>query len=234
MSRPQILKNSFTDRDPSAETAWRSIVLLGNNVASYKFALAKTILELPADKTSPSLAELALPFALNICDHLKKNPKQITSSSSKFLDYCRMFNNFEIDEEELSVRTKQLGFVNVIDAFHTVARNPVPLKFFDDDRSNTGSIILTDNVFALRRSRQASNLLAEVEARWSLWEKAITLKVHKDSLIVHCDEQENLIINDLQRRRLSITKSRDALVGYQKGKCFYCGTLYQLIAIVLI
>ena len=62
---------NFIDHNPSLETYWRSIILLGRNVASYKFSLAKTLLEIPKNKTEITLEDLALPFALNICDHLK-------------------------------------------------------------------------------------------------------------------------------------------------------------------
>lgn len=34
----------FQEEHPSLESYWRSIVLFGNNVASYKFALAKSLL----------------------------------------------------------------------------------------------------------------------------------------------------------------------------------------------
>ena len=40
------MAESFIDKDPSLETCWRSIIFLGRNVASYKFALAKSLLEI--------------------------------------------------------------------------------------------------------------------------------------------------------------------------------------------
>ena len=57
---------NFIDHNPSLETYWRSIILLGKNVASYKFSLAKTLLEIPKQKTEITLDELALPFALQL------------------------------------------------------------------------------------------------------------------------------------------------------------------------
>lgn len=38
--------NHFAGTDQSGREHWRSIVLFGRNVASYKFALAKSLLEL--------------------------------------------------------------------------------------------------------------------------------------------------------------------------------------------
>ena len=82
----------FVDKNSTLDTYWRSIILLGRNVASYKFALARSLLELDNNSSEILLDEIALPFAKNICSHLKTGDKQITSSSSQFLDYCKDFN----------------------------------------------------------------------------------------------------------------------------------------------
>ena len=70
----------FYENDPSLQNYWRSIILYGRNVASYKFALAKSLIDL---KKKPNdlikLDELAVPFSKHICGHLKKIDKQITS-----------------------------------------------------------------------------------------------------------------------------------------------------------
>ncbi len=47
-----------------------SIIHFGKNVASYKFALGKALLELAdKEKTDITLEELAQPFALHIAEH---------------------------------------------------------------------------------------------------------------------------------------------------------------------
>ena len=48
---------NFIDHNPSLETYWRSIILLGKNVASYKFSLAKTLLEIPKKKRVNELTD---------------------------------------------------------------------------------------------------------------------------------------------------------------------------------
>ena len=40
------MTHSFILKTPKLEDYWRSIILFGRNVASYKFALAKSLLEL--------------------------------------------------------------------------------------------------------------------------------------------------------------------------------------------
>ena len=47
-------KNSFLDKTPTLDTYWRSIILLGKNVASYKFALAKTLLDIKKNSSEAS------------------------------------------------------------------------------------------------------------------------------------------------------------------------------------
>jgi hypothetical protein len=76
------------------------------------------------------LDQLALPFARNICDHLRKAPKQATSRSSRFLEACRKRNSAEIGDDELHDITVALGFNNVIDAFHRLGPTDIPKNFF--------------------------------------------------------------------------------------------------------
>ena len=106
---------------PTLDSNWRAIILFGRNVASYKFALAKTLVEFAEQgKTQLSLEELSEPFARHNCEHLNISDKQGTSSSSRYLNACKSFNKDEITKDELIETTKKLGFVNVIDAFHGI------------------------------------------------------------------------------------------------------------------
>jgi hypothetical protein len=61
---------AFTHVNPSLENYWRAIVLFGRNVASYKFALGKSLVEAArAGKTFVPITELARPFAGHIAQH---------------------------------------------------------------------------------------------------------------------------------------------------------------------
>jgi len=60
----------FQEGKPSLDSYWRSVVLFGNNVASYKFALAKSLLTLVDDQTTYlSLEDLAVPFSRELATH---------------------------------------------------------------------------------------------------------------------------------------------------------------------
>jgi hypothetical protein len=211
----------FLEVQPSIENYWRALILFGRNVASYKFALGKALLELraaPGDLVK--LDDLAVPFARNICEHLLKAPKQATSQSSRFLEACRKRNSGEIDEQELRNTTVSLGFNNVIEAFHRLGPREIDKKFFIDERATNKGIRLTDELRKLGEIIHPNNLTFETEARWRLVETAWELGLNR-SLISFDQNSEDFCIERLDRR-VAVTSARSALNGYQKGHCFYC------------
>ena len=210
----------FIESTPTAENHLRGIVLFGKNVASYKFALAKSIIELAsAGRDSVPLEELAVPFSRNLKEHLALCPTQTTSKTSRFLDACRKSNEGLLDEASLVETTVRLGFNNVIDAFHVIGPSEIDTKFFIDERStSTNGIRLTESIQGIA-SEMGPQVLAEVEARWRLVESAWDMGVAQ--CLIEFDEDSGFLVPSSVRRR-SLTSARDSLHGYQKGMCFYC------------
>ena len=207
---------------PTPDSNWRAIVLFGDNTASYKFALARAFLDLADEqRTQLSLTELAPAYSSNICHHLRKFDKQATSNGSRFLESCRSFNRDEISEDQLIHETVRHGFRYVLKAFHKVNQDDVDFRFFTDDSKSGGGITLTDELLQLRTDIQGSSLGQEVEARWNLVEAAWSLNLGRSLICVEADKEEGALFVNSQRR-INITSSRDALNGYQKGRCFYC------------
>jgi hypothetical protein len=218
------MSTRFQINDPSLESQWRAIILFGKNSATYKFAYAKTLIEiLNLKKSIISLEDLAEPFSRYIIEHLKANDKQGSSSSSKFLNQCRAFINGSISQDELANTTTKLGFVNVIDAFQNVNGDTIKNPFYQKNYiEGKKEIILTDNIFKLKDALQFDNFDQEVDARWKLVETAWNLNVNPNLLEVKHDElKQELYIESDFMRRINITSVRDSLNGYQKGKCFY-------------
>jgi hypothetical protein len=215
--------SNFAGVDQSEREHWRSIVLFGRNVASYKFALAKALLELAqTGNDAVRLEDLAVPFARQVCTHLQQVDRQGTFERSKFLDACRFYNAGRINDHELRTATVLLGFNNVIDAFHVVGGGEVPTRFFIDERSTSGGIRLTDEMLDLAALDEARDLEMETEARWRLVEEAWSSKAEGAHVVVLYDAPRELLVGALTTRRRSITEVRPALNGYQKGHCFYC------------
>ena len=219
----------FVKQDPTDSTIFRSLILFGSNVQSYKFALGKSLLELAKQgKEIVTLEELAIPFSSKVCEHLMGCDKQGTSKTSKFLDACRDFNSGKISQDQLIRETQDKGFQNVLDAFHNIDGAEAPLRFFDISEVNStrkrGKIKLSSNLFEMLDSSQSGNLFYEVESRWRLVEEAWKLNISPRLLQVRYDpiQGELYLPEGMVKRRVSITSSREALNGYQRGKCFYC------------
>ncbi len=220
----------FISHNPAVEDCWRGVVLYGRNTASYKFALASALLSLkPQSGELIKLEDLAPLFARSIADHLKGAPKQITTVNGKFIQACLAFNK-DHDLSRLVDAAIAHGFTNVIDAFHIVGSSPVHHAFFIDERKAHRGIRITDEFSKMLAGTQAGNLGEEVAARWSLVETAWNLGVSTNLLAVqHDDALCELFAIDASKRRRSVTSSRSALNGYQKGLCFYCNAELQLI-----
>ena len=150
---------NFIDVEPTLENYWRAIILFGRNTASYKFALAKALIDVSLERDSDliSLEDLALPYAMHLCEHLKHSPKQSTFGSGKFINACIQFNHHQISEDELIDITNKEGFKYVLDAFHVVNTKAVQERFYDvideeffiDERKHNKGIRLTDNLLSL-------------------------------------------------------------------------------------
>jgi len=213
----------FHTTTPTLDNYWRAIILFGLNVASYKFALAQALTELAAGpKELVRLEDLAEPFSRHICEHLKTADKQTTSRSSKFLDSCRSFNAGSLTKAQLIETTVRFGFNNVIDAFHIVNHDEVGVRFFVDERKTAKGIRITDDMYRLLALPRHANLQHETEARWRLVETAWDLGLSRNLVLIEHDAQAGELVTQKELRRTSVTSSRSALNGYQKGKCFYC------------
>ena len=221
--------SDFLGDNPSLEDYWRGIILFGKNVASYKFALAQSLLELaPRGKSLITLEELAEPYARHTLEHLRlcDRQSQQTNTPYPFLEACRRYDRSEMSYEELIAITAKEGFKVVLDKFHNVNQAEIPTRFFTDERRGAKTIALTDELFRILESDRALNLPAEVEARWRLVETAWELNISRNLIGVHygVDYDADLELLFVQRpmSRINITSCRSALNGYQKGKCFYC------------
>jgi len=217
--------------NPSVEDCWRGVVLYGKNTASYKFALATALLELrPESGQLLKLEDLAPVFAGHIARHLVESPKQITASNGRFLRACLEFNEGQ-DLSKLVDATVADGFNNVIDAFHMVSSAPVAHRFYVDERKENRGIRITDEFSKLMDGIYVDNLGQEVGARWRLVETAWNLGLSANLLTVQHDiDLQEMFVHDRNLKRRSVTSSRAALSGYQKGKCFYCATPLSLVA----
>lgn len=222
---------SFNLSDNTLETNFRSIFLLGANTASYKFALAQSLLDLKDQKnTFISLEDLSPLFAKHLLEHISSGKRQIQGKgTSKLLNALYLYTQDQISEDLMLNVTRVEGFKCVLDAFHNLPKKQKSTLFFEKAiHEKKQGITLTDDLYNLLDSIDYFNFKDEIEGRWNLVESAWT----EESLIhVQYDtETENLyylkpvsnnsFINS--HLRTNLTPIRKPLNGYQKGKCFYC------------
>lgn len=215
---------TFTENDLSLETQWRSIILFGRNVATYKFAFGKALLNLAQqEKNIVTLDDLAEPFSNYMIEHIKQGMGQ--GNNGLFIRTLDEYiNGCEVDKEAVLKITSMEGFNNVIDAFQNVNGAVIPNPFYDGKyKGLETTLTLTDELIGLKDSNQFNNFESEVEARWRLVETAWNLNIAPHHLEVQYDEigKELYVETDIMRR-VDVSNARDALNGYQKGKCFYC------------
>ena len=219
---------TFIPQNPSVEDCWRGIILYGQNSASYKFALAESLLQLhPQSGQLIKLEDLAPVFGKSIAAHISHSPKQGTRPG-KFLQSVQNFNT-DGNLDALVTATVAGGFQDVIDAFHNIGSTSVLYKFFIDERKANKGIRITDEFSKLAQGIQINNIAHEVDSRWRLVETAWNLGISANHLVVqHDHELDEIFTFDSARRRKAVTSSRGALNGYQKGHCFYCYANLQL------
>ena len=136
---------------------------------------------------------------------------------------CRSFLSDELDYLDLLKLTEQKGFVNVVDAFQNINGGEIPNPFYHKDYiGRKKEIIITDELLKLKENFHFQNFEQEVEARWNLVETAWNLNINPNLLEVKYDEKNALFFveSNLMKRK-DVTSVKDALNGYQKGKCFY-------------
>lgn len=61
-----------------------------------------------------------------------------------------------------------------------------------------------------------------MESGWNLVETAWGLGISRNLLNVYYDGEKKLFFVNNELRRKDVTAARNALNGYQKGRCFYC------------
>ena len=222
---------SYHAHDPSLESQWRAILLFGKNSATYKFAFAQALLELVAKKTTTvTLRDLAEPFSRHLVAHLRRHDKQGSAASSTFLDACQAFIQGRVSHADLLAQTEKLGFVNVVGAFQVVNGARLASPFYETHKvQGRPQPVLTDHLLRLKESAQFPNFGPEADARWQLVETAWNLQLNPRLLQVQHDETRGMFfVEHHLMRRVDVTSVREALNGYQKGKCFY---FFQDIAV---
>jgi 5-methylcytosine-specific restriction endonuclease McrA len=185
---------------------WRAVVLYGNNVATYKIALAACLIEFAeAGATHISMNELAASFFRRYLERLAHGLPQLSNPARKTVleRTVEAYHTGTLTESAAIEQVARQGFTDVVPRFH--------------EATPTG-LVLTDNLLAVFR-RTRPDLQAEVVSRWDLLEAAFAM--HLPVEVLGTDEHQLYRTNGYNR--IDITGTHPVLNGYQNGSCFYCG-----------
>ena len=215
--------------DTSLTNNFRSIFLIGANTATYKFALAKSLLELN-NQTFVSLDDLSSIFAKHLIEHIQTGKRQIQGKgTAKLLNALYLYTQEQISEELMLHVTRTEGFKCVLDAFHNLPKKQQASKFFEKTiQDKKQGITLTDNLFHLLATEDSENFHNEIEGRWNLvesaWSEESLIHVQYDTVTEDLYYLKPVSNNSFlhSHLRTNLTGVRKPLNGYQKSKCFYC------------
>lgn len=214
-----IDKQPFTDAD-----YWKAITLFGLNAATYKPALAKTILKSASEGlTSIAWEDLADRFLkeyeLRLSDSLmpQQNRPGRISKLEKTISKLKISSISRTDAVSLVAAE---GFEDVVPRFHTIGRDKKFAENYFYEFDYGKSLHLKDSILQLATS-EFDELISEVDARWSLLEGAFEIAHSQINLTLANDIRETYLESGYERKPL--TNNIPFLSGYQGNVCFYCG-----------
>ena len=210
----------FADRSSSAGSSLRTILLFGNNTATYKFALTHVLLR-PHTHSALKYEDLRDDFVLELFRHYNGSPCQYTSGANNL---TRAFERYAQDHnwDQLIKVAERVIYNNVFDAFHHIGRADIKDEFrlFEHDKAQR-QLILTDNLYKILEDRSLTEQLSkENQSRWQIVEEAWRHKISPNLLVY--DRDQNVYSIREGQARVNLRSAVDILLPYQHGRCFYC------------
>ncbi len=224
----------FYRAEPSAHASWRWAVLMGANSRTYKFALGDVLLELAASgRDAVTLEELAAPYAMGIVRRVGDSPQaseRTSLAATDFLAVAKEDAEASLAAGQPSERLVQAAVKSipgmVMDKFHNVPGGQLPHTFYSlRGRGRDRVVQLSPDLRRIAASPQLASLRGELDARWSIVEASFTTGVGRSVM------EEGLAVDFAEwrltdrRRRRSVAGVKEAVIGFQHGRCLTCGDI---------
>jgi hypothetical protein len=229
-----VSEADFFRAEPTAHASWRWAVLMGANSRTYKFALGDALLELAASgRDAVTLEEVAASYAMGIIRRVGDAPQAPERTSLAATDFLTVAT--EEAAESLAVGQPSDLLVQaavksipgmVMDKFHNVRGGELPHTFYSLSGHGRGRVVqLSPDLRRIAASPQLVSLRGELDARWNIVETSfitgVGRSVMEDGLAVDLAEWR---LTDRRRRR-SVAGVKEAVVGFQHGRCLTCGDM---------
>lgn len=200
---------------------WKGIILFGLNAATYKMALAKSLLEFSKkERTIIPWDDLSQSFLRQYQARLKKDPRPQQSNPARLTVMERVVRELDggaITQAEAIDRVGIDGLQDVVPRFQTIGTDKSIVKEHFYEFEFGKKLVLKDSILGL--AEQSEELEEELLARWSLLEGAFT--INQSDFELANDVRETYLSNGYERT--SLAGNVPFLSGYQGNTCFYCG-----------
>ena len=200
---------------------WKAIILYGLNQATYKIALGKTLLELAQNKRNEiDWHLLSKAYFDNYINRLATSSRAQQSNPARKTVMEKIVNLYQLNKinyDEAITKVGSEAFNDVIPRFQTIGTDKTIAgeKFYHFIHGE--KLFLHDSVFQIQEMYN-DELIAEINARWSLLEGAFTIANGNCELTN--DIRDVYLLNGYERTNL--TNNIPFLQGYQGNLCFYC------------
>ena len=205
----------------SNSDCWRALVLYGLNTATYKIALARTLLRFgQSQQNVVTWNDLSNAFFKEYRDRLQNNGGMpqcgLVNRRTRMEQICAAYRIGKISEADAIQAVGEEAFSDVIPRFHNLGKEQtLQGTFYEIDFGK--KLVLTDALFDV--AADAAPYHDEIAARWSLLEGAYSIQAGNFQLAN--DIRDIYIANGYARTDL--TGNIPFLQGYQGNRCFYCG-----------
>ena len=123
---------------------------MGANTTSYKFALAKSLIDLSVTgKSFISLEELAVPFSESICEHIQHHAKQGKNANFKIMDADELGEFLSRASEKIKSQEDKLPAQPETIFYSTTIKEKQPAKTISEvkvKRAGIGVVPLVDQI----------------------------------------------------------------------------------------
>lgn len=214
----EIIQN-FSQTEISPVSTIRTIVLFGNNVSTYKFALCSALMK-QTEISHIKYEDLRDDFIKELFNHYIECPNQWNAGENSV---TKAFDDFKFDNDwnKLLHTAEKNIYNNVFDAFHNVGGATISheFRFFEHDKKSK-QLVITDNLNEiLQSSILKKSIENENQSRWLLVEEAWKNKLSPN--LLEYQNGEFISINKF-KERVNLRSAVNVLLPYQHGNCFYC------------